>query len=181
MIYQMNTFGFSSKGPFYILLLCFFFFLLHHLLFWSLKEQMDKFRLRALKEPHQNNCTKIRVDLIPCLLRLDDLNTCQSRAVHISMIWEKTPVDRLFKKIDVDDFNNLRPISTLLHISKLKERAVFAQPNFHSSSSGLHSNHWHQSAKTQSRSKHVESVTDTLMTMNGQYTVLQLCLIPSVR
>ena len=57
-------------------LLFFFFFLLHHLLFWSLKEQMDKFRLRALKEPHQKNCTKIRVDLIPCLLRLDDLNTC---------------------------------------------------------------------------------------------------------
>ena len=26
MIYQMNTFGFSSKGPFYFLLLCFFFF-----------------------------------------------------------------------------------------------------------------------------------------------------------
>ena len=26
MIYQMNTFGFSSKGPFYTLLLCFFFF-----------------------------------------------------------------------------------------------------------------------------------------------------------
>ena len=77
MIYQMNTFGFSSKGPFYTLLLCFFFFfLLHHLLFWSLKEQMDKFRLRALKEPHQKNCTTIRVDLIPCLLRLDDLNTC---------------------------------------------------------------------------------------------------------
>lgn len=137
MIYQMNTFGFSSKGPFYFLLLCFFFFLLHHLLFWSSKEQMDKFRLRALKEPHQKNCTKIRVDLIPCLLRLGDLNTCQSRAVHISMIWEKTPVDRLFKKIDVGDFNNLRPVSTLLHISKLKERVVFAQPNFHSSSSGL--------------------------------------------
>ena len=56
------------------------------------------------------------------------------------MIWEKTPVDLLFKKIDIGDFNNLRPVSTYLHISKLKERAVFAQPNFHSSSSGLHSN-----------------------------------------
>ena len=56
--------------------LLFFFFLLHHLLFWSSKEQMDKFRLRALKEPHQKNCTKILVDLIPCLLRLGDLNTC---------------------------------------------------------------------------------------------------------
>ena len=60
-----------------------------------------------------------------------------SRAVHFSMIWEKTPVDLLFKKIDIGDFNNLRPVSTLLHISKLKERVVFAQPNFHSSSSGL--------------------------------------------
>ena len=69
-----------------------------------------------------------------------------SRAVHFSMIWEKAPVDLLFKKIDIGDFNNLRPVSTLLHISKLKERAVFAQPNFHSSSSGLHP--MHQSAKT---------------------------------
>lgn len=99
-----------------------------------------------------------------------------SRAVHFSMIWEKTPVDLLFKKIDIGDFNNLRPVSTLLHISKLKERAVFAQPNFHSSSSGLHP--MHQSAKTQSRSKHVESVTDILMTMNGQYTGAIVMLDP---
>ena len=69
MIYQMNTFGFSSKGPFYFLLLCFFFFFASSFAFLE-------FERRALKEPHQKNCTKIRVDLIPCLLRLDDLNTC---------------------------------------------------------------------------------------------------------
>lgn len=69
-----------------------------------------------------------------------------SRVGHFSMIWEKTLVDLLFKKIDIGDFNNLRPVSTYLHISKLKERAVFAQPNFHSSSSGLHP--MYQSAKT---------------------------------
>ena len=67
-----GSFLYSSALPFFF----FFFFLLHHLLLWSSKEQMDKFRLRALKEPHQKNCTKIRVDLIPCLLRLGDLNTC---------------------------------------------------------------------------------------------------------
>lgn len=102
------------------------------------------------KKLHQNSCG---LDPMPTPLGWFEHVTSHfqkdklmSRVVHFSMIWEKTPVDLLFKKIDIGDFNNLRPVSTLLHISKLKERAVFAQPNFHSSSSGLHP--MHQSAKT---------------------------------
>lgn len=157
MIYQMNTFGFSSKGPFYILLLCFFFFFFCFIICFSgvwknrwissdcehwkslIKKIAPKF---VWTWSHAYSAWMIWTP-VTSHFQKDKL---MSRAVHFSMIWEKAPVDLLFKKIDIGDFNNLRPVSTLLHISKLKERAVFAQPNFHPSSSGLHP--MHQSAKT---------------------------------
>lgn len=120
--------------------LLFFFFLLHHLLFWSSKEEHWKSLIKKIAPKfvwtwsHAYSAWMIWTP-VTSHFQKDKL---MSRVVHFSMIWAKTQVDLLFKTIDIGDFNNLRPVSTLLHISKLKERVVFAQPNFHSSSSGLH-------------------------------------------
>lgn len=58
-----------------------------------------------------------------------------SHAQYIFQWFGKKPRSTDFSK-RLTSATSIIFVSTLLHISKLKERVVFAQPNFHSSSSG---------------------------------------------
>ncbi|PFX17905.1 hypothetical protein AWC38_SpisGene17756 [Stylophora pistillata] len=48
-------------------------------------------------------------------------------AAHFPDVWKEALVDPKCKKAEVNDFNNLRPVSNLQYVSKLAERAVFDQ------------------------------------------------------
>ena len=82
------------------------------------------------------SATKLVVESLEnLLLVITTMINSSLLAAHFPDVWKEALVDPRCKKAEVNDFNNLRPVSNLQYVSKLAERAVFDQVHAHLSQS----------------------------------------------
>ena len=98
---------------------------------------------------------------------------------HFPKVWKEALIDPRYKKVGINDFTNLRPVSNLQYVSKLVERAVFDQVHTHLSEHDLYP--LLQSAYRRARGHNTETAllkiyNDILMAMNRQEVVLLVLL-----
>ena len=96
---------------------------------------------------------------------------------HFPKVWKEAVFDPRYKKTEINDFTNLRPVSNLQYVSKLVERAVFDQVYAHLSEHDLYP--LLQSAYRRGHSTEtalLKIYNDILMAMNRQEVVLLVLL-----